>query len=111
MKIVDGAEKRYSERNALIELLRVILMLMIISSHYSAHGDYEQFTIARLSWQTFVLQVLAFGGKIANNAFILITGYYLISSKINYKRVLHLLMEMFFYSWLSVIIMFLLEKN
>jgi Uncharacterized protein conserved in bacteria len=99
------------ERNSSIELLRIFLMLMIIAGHYSAHGNYGQFTIDTLSWRIFILQILPFGGRIANNAFILITGYYLISLKINYKRVFYLLLEMFFYSWLAVAVMFFFEKE
>lgn len=105
---IEG-KKENIERNSSIELLRILLMLMIIASHYAVHGNYEQFTVGRLSWQVFLLQILSFGGEIANNAFVLITGYYMICSRLNYKRIFYLLVEMTFYAWVSVLAMFLFE--
>ena len=76
-----------SERNSSIELLRIVLMFMIIASHYVVHGGYTDFTQMNLSWQIMLLQLISFGGNIANDAFILVTGYYLIQSEVKYRRV------------------------
>ena len=76
-----------SERNSSIELLRIVLMFMIIASHYVVHGGYADFAQMNLSWQIMLLQIISFGGNIANDAFILVTGYYLIQSEVKYRRV------------------------
>lgn len=83
------------QRNKSIELLRIVLMLMIIASHVKAHGGiiYESFGV-----NSAFLAVLGFCGNLAVDVFIIITGYYSLQSKFNYKKIIRLLLEATFYS-------------
>lgn len=75
MSISEG-----DKRNSSIELLRIILIVFIIFHHYCYHGLEES---ADFSLQTIdigkriLIQLFHSGGIIANNAFALISGYYL----------------------------------
>ena len=88
-------------RNSSVELLRIICMILIIFHHYSLHGILEnyEFSYINFNWQMLYVQIISCGGRFACIVFMLITGYYSISAKTNYKRVVKLIIEMFFYSW------------
>ena len=88
-------------RNSSIELLRIFCMIFIILHHYVVHGEFD---IEKLNFNVSVLQIISMGGKFACNIFILITGYFMITSKVNYKKIILLIGEMLFYSILFMII-------
>ena len=86
-------------RNSSIELLRIIAMVMIIFHHFAVHGGYTWDTTTNLiprMWINFI----SMGGKVGVNVFVLITGYYLITSKESIKldKVLKLVGQLVFYS-------------
>ena len=86
-----------NSRQSNIELLRIVAMLMIIAHHFSVHGNFDlrNMLVGNNIW----LQFLATGGKIGVNIFVMISGYFLISSKnIETKKVLKLLAQILFYS-------------
>ena len=87
-------------RNSSLELLRIIAVLMIIASHLSQHGGFEfqreSITLNRL-WQQF----LFLGGQRGNDMFILISGYFLVSSqKIKLSRLLRVVLPFALYGLL-----------
>lgn len=95
------------KRDSNIELLRIISMLLILAHHFSVHGGFNilktSFTINRL-W----IQFLQFGGKIGVNIFVIISGYFLITSKgIKISKILKLWLQLFFYS-VSIYTLFVL---
>lgn len=88
------------ERNSSIELLRIISMIMIMSYHFISHGNFEYdtatITIPRL--YTYLIQS---GGNMGVDAFVIISGYFLIGNKdqlFNFKRILKFWGQIFFYS-------------
>lgn len=95
-----------SKRNSAIELLRIFGMVSIIMFHYSSHYGTEIWSVDAYSLNVLLLQLMRFGGHTANNIFLLITGYYMICSKVNYKKIVILLAELFFYSWLVATVLF-----
>ena len=89
--------KNLKKRLSSIELLRIIAMLMIIAHHFVCYGnfDFNHISIGNKIW----LQILFSGGKIGVNIFVMISGYFLISSKkIQVNKVLKLIMQILFYS-------------
>ena len=95
------------QRNSVIELLRILCILMVIAGHYYAHGI--AYAMAPFGPETYSLRILAmqlisFGADIANDLFVIITGYYMINSVMKGKRILKLFGEMLFYAWLIVLI-------
>lgn len=86
------------KRDSNIELLRIVSMLLILAHHFSVHGDFDfletSFTMNRL-W----VQFLQIGGKIGVNIFVIISGYFLITSNgIKVSKVLKLWLQLLFYS-------------
>lgn len=97
------------KRNSAVELLRIFCILLVIAGHYYAHGI--AYAMAPFTWETYsprilILQLISFGADIANDIFIIITGYYMICSEMKGKRILRLLGEMFFYSWLIALVFY-----
>lgn len=89
-------------RNTSLDLLRIISMLMIVILHVNSHGEvlnnisYVNSTIARFFEYFCVCSV---------NIFVLISGYFLVDSKFKLSKVIKLLLQVWFYSWVINIIM------
>lgn len=95
------------QRNSVIELLRILCILMVIAGHYYAHGI--AYAMAPFGPETYSLRILAmqlisFGADIANDLFVIITGYYMINSTMKGKRIRKLFAEMLFYAWVIVLV-------
>ncbi len=81
-----GKLKRHRQSN--IELLRIISMILIVAHHFSVHGGFD-FSSTSFSVNRLYIQFLAMGGKIGVDIFVIISGYFLITSnKINIAKVL-----------------------
>ncbi len=95
------------QRNSVIELLRILCILMVIAGHYYAHGiayAMAPFSPENYSLRILALQLISFGADLANDLFVIITGYYMINSAMKGKRIVKLFAEMLFYSWIIVFI-------
>ena len=80
------------------ELLRVVAMLLIVFHHFAVHGGFA-FAPDSLSPNRLWLQFIEMGGKVGVNAFILISGYFSVSSRgVRVGKLLRLWLQMFFYS-------------
>ncbi len=88
------------ERNSGIELLRIICMVFIIAHHYWVHGGYPELTYHHLSAGMIFVHMSGMFGRVANSIFMLISGYFLITSdtKNHYRKIVPLVGEMIFYS-------------
>ncbi|MBF6626527.1 acyltransferase family protein [Aerococcaceae bacterium zg-BR9] len=84
------------KRNSHFELLRIIAMFMIVISHFSYHGTFEQPEITTPT--TFFLDVLRIGGKTGSNIFVMISAYYLVKKSFKLDRVLAIVIQTLFYS-------------
>ena len=79
-----------NKRNSNIEILRILSMLFIIAHHYAVHGfdlSAGSFTVNEVT-----LQILSLGGKIGVNVFVFITGYFMINSRFDAKKLLKLIL-------------------
>ena len=83
-------------RQSNIELLRIISMILIIMHHFSVHGTFP-FT-PDLTFNKVFLQVFALGGKAGVVAFVMITGYFMISSNFKLHKFAKLVGQIWFYS-------------
>ena len=100
------------QRNSAVELLRILCILMVIAGHYYAHGI--AYAIGALNLETITprllfLQMIAFGADIANDIFVIISGYYMINSTQKDKRVLKLFCRMMFYAAVIVLVFHLAD--
>lgn len=91
---MENINKRYSN----FELLRIIGMLMIIADHFSVHGDFT-FSTNTITINRLFMQLLAIGGNLGTNLFVLISGYFMVTNKnIKINKLLKLFCQIFFYS-------------
>lgn len=91
-------------RSSNIELLRIVSMFMIILFHFSVHGAWpESGPLA----SDVAVEMLSFGGKLGVNCFVLITGYFMVQSRLKLASLLRVLLETWFYSF-TILFIFLL---
>jgi Uncharacterized protein conserved in bacteria len=82
-------------RNSNIELLRIIAMVLIVMHHYSVHG-FSNITV--IAADKLVVDWFATGGKIGVDVFVLISGYYMVNSTFNLKKLLKIWGQVWFYA-------------
>ncbi len=85
-----------SSRKSNLELLRILCMLFIVAHHLAVHGKYGDMPMTDLN--RFVIQVLASGGKLGVNIYVLISGYFLINSTFKLQKIINTLFLTVFYS-------------
>lgn len=87
------------QRNSNIELLRIILMIMIIASHYVHNsGLLDLIYESPMSKQSLFLLIFGMWGKPCINSFILITGYFMCTANISIEKYFKLLLEVEVYN-------------
>lgn len=107
-----------NKRNSNIELLRICMMWVIIAHHYIVNSGILEVintttpppppvNIKFLSFNSLFACVYGWGGKMAINVFILITGYFMCNKEFNWKKILTLCIEIMFYR-ISIHIIFLI---
>ncbi|MBQ3427217.1 MAG: acyltransferase [Clostridia bacterium] len=96
------------ERNSSIELLRIIAMVIIVFHHYVVHGIFDWNEMSGVS--VYFLSVIQLG-EWAVNIFILIFGYFSVTSDFKPARVLRLYAQVWFYSAVIFAIYTLLSKE
>ena len=99
-------------RNSNIEILRIISIIMIVASHYCVHGVGKDIIQSmNIGFNRFLLESSILG-NLGSIIFILISGYYLSNSdEVKYKKIIHLLFQVFFYSILIYLIVCLTGIN
>ena len=100
-------------RNSRIELLRIISMLLIVIHHFAVHGfegiNSENFNFV-FSPNLIFLQFQTIMGKIGVDLFFIISAWFMVDKKIDYKRFIKLFGEVWFYSILIMLLfLFILE--
>lgn len=85
-------------RNSNLELYRIVVMLLIVAHHYVVNsGVWDEMQTDMFSWRSQFLLMFGMWGKIGINCFVLITGYFMCTSKITWQKFLKLLLEIYFY--------------
>ncbi len=84
-----------AQRQINLEILRILCMLFIVTGHIGGRGDIHQAVIL---------------APHAVNCFVLISGYFLITSKFKIERALRVILETIFYTFTITIILYLLGK-
>ena len=101
----------HEERNYALDLLRILSMLMIVFLHSNSHGGLfyppesglDGYVI--LSWAVEALCIVSV------NVFVLISGYFLCEQSFRLSRVVRLIIQTVFYSWIISTVMILTGKS
>ncbi len=96
------------KRNANMELLRMLSMMMVTMLHALTKSDLLPFmgnAISANGWIAWVLEALSVASV---NVFMLISGYFLVFSKFKIRRLVEIILQTMFYSSGAFLISFLL---
>ena len=102
-------DKVVKNRKSNFELLRIIIMIMIVFHHF--YWSNFSFDHQNITFTQFLVQSFAMWGKVGVNCFILITGYFQCKSKIKVKKVLIMCAAVWFYSFVFLIIAYVIGIN
>jgi hypothetical protein len=104
-----GVELKKS-RSSNLELYRIICMLMIVAHHYVVNSGLtsEGGILQRDLTSTNSIFMTLFGawGKTGINCFLMITGYFMCTSKITLKKFIRLMGQIYLYRWIIFIIFY-----
>lgn len=96
--IKNSFTDRQIPRQSNFELLRIFSMIIIVAHHFSVHGGFE-FSNDSITFNRLWIQFITIGGKIGINIFVLISGYFLISSKtLKTSKIMKFWLQIFTYS-------------
>lgn len=102
------AGKQTKQRQSNFELIRIIAMFLIIVHHSVVHGALSGSATTIMSKSNpltvGLFNFIAIGGKIGVYLFVLITGYFMLHSKISFKKIIKLWLPIFFWSVLLTLI-------
>ena len=88
-------------REANLELFRIVAMLLIVAHHFVVNSGLMAadglIYSNPFSWRSLFLLVFGAWGKIGINCFVMITGYFMCTSKITMKKFMKLFLEIMFY--------------
>ncbi|MBR4640953.1 MAG: acyltransferase [Butyrivibrio sp.] len=97
---MDSQSITKKKRDANIELLRIVAMLMIITLHFNNQSKALLVLgepASNVQIFATILEAIAITGV---NVYVLISGYYLSSSKVKFSKILLLILQVYFYTLL-----------
>ena len=105
---VKNKEMTGQDRDSNIELFRVIAMLCIVAHHYVVNSGLLELIskTASLTPNSFFLLFFGWGGKTGINCFLVITGWFMCTSRITLKKFLKLFLEVEFYKFITYFIFY-----
>lgn len=104
--ITKDITKQPNSRQSNFELLRIVAMFFIVLYHLGVHSNYSAEMLH--SWKGIFVGAYTTLGKTGVNIFVLISGYFTVTSKFNWKRILKLELQILFYS-LAIYAIFVLS--
>lgn len=94
-----------ARRQSNLELMRIILMFAIIAHHYVVNSGVTDLFGPPITSNSLFLEIWGMWGKAAINAFVLVTGYFMCTSRLTWTKVIMLISEVMFYIIVVFIIM------
>lgn len=102
-KVIRGGRQPYNQvvRNSNLELYRIISMFLIVCHHYVvSSGLMDVMNVDPLSTNSIFYYIFGMWGKTAINCFLMITGYFMCTSKITFRKFMKLIVWIYFYKFL-----------
>lgn len=98
-------------RSSNLELYRILCMLMIVAHHYVVNSGLTSeggpLLTDTTSGNSIFLSLFGAWGKTGINCFLMITGYYMCTSKITLRKFVKLMAQIYLYRWLFFVIFLL----
>lgn len=91
-------------RTSNIELFRIILMILLVASHYVHNSGILEIYGNSPIYKSILIAIFGMWGKPIINCFVFITGYFMCKKTISLKKWIRLLLEVLFY---NIVIYFL----
>lgn len=107
---MEITSRNRSKRMANIELLRILAMFMVVMLHYLSKGDLLMELTGPVTVNGYIAWGLETLSIAAVNIYMLISGFFLVSAEFKSRRLLDLLLQVFFYS-LTIPIFLILTGN
>ncbi len=86
------------ERSSNLELYRIIVMLLIVMHHYVVNsGVIQEVENNPLAINSIYMSLFGLWGKTGINCFVMITGWFMCTSRITMQKILKLLLQIYFY--------------
>lgn len=87
-----------ASRNSNLELMRIVLMLLIISHHFVVNSGVNLlWTSNTLNAKAAFLTFYGMWGKVAINAFVMVTGWFMCQSRLTWRKYARLLTQVYFW--------------
>lgn len=99
---MNDQTKSEERRNSSIEFLRIVAMLLIVLHHAFFWGDVE--APAEGGLDSVLYGMGMFAGQIGVIAFFMITGYYMVTQKFTVRKLIRMLLEIWFFSWCILLV-------
>lgn len=91
-------------RKSNLELYRIVCMLMIVAHHYVLNSgllsEDGPLIVDKISDNSLFLILFGAWGKTGINCFLMITGYFMCTSKITFRKFLKLMGQIYLYRWI-----------
>ncbi|MBQ8044625.1 MAG: acyltransferase [Clostridia bacterium] len=97
-------ENKACMRNVSIEVLRVVAMMLIIFQHFIEYGGIKEGVIIGELMYPFLVYLYGIV-QIAVNCYVMISGYFLVTSKFKFSKLIALWIEVVFYSLFLYLLM------
>lgn len=102
-----AGQKQHKKRQANVEALRLLAMMMVVSLHYLGKGEILGRLNGPLLPKDYAAWLLESFSIAAVNVYVLISGYFLVETKFRIKRVISLVLQILFYTCLIPVILIL----
>ena len=89
-----------TQRCSNLELYRIICMLLIVAHHYVVNSGLQSLLVDCSSVNNLFLLLFGAWGKTGINCFLMITGYFMCTSRITLRKFLKLVVQIYFYKLL-----------
>ena len=111
MTLLNQNNVSENKRDSNLELFRIIAMILIIAHHYVVNSGLADFggpiETNPFCFKSIFYCIFGAWGKSGINCFLLITGYFMCKSQISKKKILKLLIQIYFYKLLIYLIFLL----
>lgn len=100
-----GVQLHKKSRMANIEMLRILAMMMVVSLHFLAKGEFLEPLVEKMSVKGYVAWLLESFSIMAVDVYVLISGYFLVETGFRLKRLINLVLQTMFYTCLVPVVL------